>query len=209
MDLKERNQSMRDFFNRKSEGYDAVHSQFMATKNELIDSLNINAKKILDLGAGTGLELIHLYEINPTAETTVIDISENMLEVLKGRSFSDKVTTICGDFFEVDFENGYDAVISTSSLHHFLKDTKLKLYKKIYDCLNPGGEFINSDKVVLTNEEESQLIDEYNREKDSRPHIDTPLSIEHEIDILYKAGFKDVEVLKTDKENYRLIKSRK
>ena len=54
MDLKERNQSMRDFFNRKSDGYDDVHSQFMATKNGLIDSININATKILDLGAGTG-----------------------------------------------------------------------------------------------------------------------------------------------------------
>lgn len=209
MDLKERNQSMRDFFNRKSDGYDDVHSQFMATKNGLIDSININATKILDLGAGTGLELIHLYEINPNAKTTVIDISEKMLEVLKGRSFSSKVNSICGDFFEVDFGDGYDAVISTSALHHFLKDTKLKLYKKIYNCLNSNGEFINSDKVVLTNKEELQLIEEYNREKDNKAHIDTPLSVEHEVEILKEAGFKNIEVLETDKDNYRLIKAKK
>lgn len=209
MDLKERNQSMRDFFNRKSDGYDDVHSQFMATKNGLIDSININATKILGLGAGTGLELIHLYEINPNAKTTVIDISEKMLQVLKGRSFSSKVNSICGDFFEVDFGDGYDAVISTSALHHFLKDAKLKLYKKIYNCLNSNGEFINSDKVVLTNKEELQLIEEYNREKDNKAHIDTPLSVEHEVEILKEAGFKSIEVLETDKDKYRLIKAKK
>lgn len=209
MNLHERNQSMKDFFNRKVDGYDEVHSQFMSTKNELIDSLNINAKKILDLGAGTGLELIHLYEIIPDAHTTVIDISENMLEVLKGRSFSDKVTTVCGDFFEVEFGDGYDAVISTSALHHFLKDSKLKLYKKIYDSLNPNGEFLNSDKIAQTNDEEDELLQEYYKEKDNRPHIDTPLSIEHEVEILSAVGFKDIQVLETDKDNYRLIKAKK
>ena len=64
MDLIERNEDMRDFFNRKSEGYDEVHEQFLTTKNQLIDAVDPNARKVLDLGAGTGLELIHLYEVN-------------------------------------------------------------------------------------------------------------------------------------------------
>ena len=41
MDLKERNDDMRSFFNLKSEGYDTVHEQFMTTKNQLIDSVKI------------------------------------------------------------------------------------------------------------------------------------------------------------------------
>ncbi|MBR4672238.1 MAG: class I SAM-dependent methyltransferase [Bacilli bacterium] len=209
MNLKERNENMREFFNRKSDGYDEVHEKFMTTKNQLIDKLDINATKILDLGAGTGLELIHLYETRPNARTTAIDISESMLEKLKERSFADKVETICGDFFDVNFGSGYDAVISTSALHHFLKDTKLKLYKKIYESLGENGEFLNADKIALSNEAEEESLEDYNLHKDERPHIDTPLSIEHEVEILLQAGFKDVKVYETEKEDYRLIKAKK
>jgi tRNA (cmo5U34)-methyltransferase len=132
-----------------------------------------------------------------------------MLEKLKQRSFASKVETICGDFFDVSFGEGYDAVISTSALHHFLKETKLKLYRKIYDSLNPNGEFINSDKVASSEEEELACIEDYNLHKDERAHIDTPLSIDNEIEILQEAGFKDIEVLETEKDNYRLIKAKK
>lgn len=209
MDLIERNEDMRDFFNRKSEGYDEVHEQFLTTKNQLIDAVDPNARKVLDLGAGTGLELIHLYEVNKEARTTVIDVSENMLEKLKQRSFSDKLDIICGDFFKVEFGNGYDAVISTSSLHHFLQKDKLVLYKKIYDSLRVGGSFINSDKVAITNEEEQELLRDYYQNKGVKAHIDTPLSIEHEVEVLTQVGFKDIEVETTEKDNYRLIKARK
>lgn len=135
MNLYERNQQQRTFFNEKIDSYDNVHSIYMKTKKTLGDNLDKNTKKILDLGAGTGLELIHVFELFPAAEVTVIDISEKMLEELRKRSFADRVITICGDFFEIEFGNNYDAVISTSALHHFKKDEKIKLYKKIYNCL--------------------------------------------------------------------------
>ena len=51
-----------------------------------------------DTCGGTGLELIHLFELFPDAKVTVIDITENMLAKLKTRSFANQVTTICGDF---------------------------------------------------------------------------------------------------------------
>ena len=52
----------------------------MKTKVLLADNLDKSAKKILDLGGGTGLELIHLFELFPDSHVTVIDITENMLE---------------------------------------------------------------------------------------------------------------------------------
>ena len=82
MNLYERNQKQRTFFNEKIDSYDDVHSTYMETKKTLGDSLDKETKKILDLGAGTGLELIHVFELFPSAEVTVIDITENMLEEL-------------------------------------------------------------------------------------------------------------------------------
>ena len=105
-----------------------------------------------------------------------------------------------------DFSKNYDAVISTSSLHHFLMEDKLELYKKAYNSLKKNGIFLNSDKIVNTNKEESDAIKFYNENINNKPHIDTPLSIEHEIEILEKAGFIDISVEKVEKENYRLFK---
>ncbi|MBO7638037.1 MAG: methyltransferase domain-containing protein, partial [Treponema sp.] len=103
MTLEERNQKLRAFFNGRIGTYDDVHSEYMKTKVLLADNLDKSAKKILDLGGGTGLELIHLFELSPDSHVTVIDITENMLEKLKQRNFADRVTTIRGDFFEVPF----------------------------------------------------------------------------------------------------------
>lgn len=209
MNLYERNQKQRIFFNEKIDSYDDVHSTYMETKKTLGDNLDKEAKKILDLGAGTGLELIHLFELFPRAEVTVIDITENMLEELKKRSFIDRVTTICGDFFEVEFGDNYDAVISTSALHHFKTEEKIKLYKKIYDCLKENGQFINCDKIALSQEIEDGQLYELENNIENHKHIDTPLTVEHEIEILKRVGFQEITSSNVDKDDYSLIKARK
>lgn len=209
MDLEERNQSMRDFFNAKIDGYDEKHAEFMLTKKAITDNLEGPLNKVLDLGAGTGLELTFLFEKFPDVKVTAIDITENMLEELSKREFAKNVTTICGDFFKVDFGRHYDAVISTSALHHFLEVDKERLYQKIYDSLKLNGIFINSDKVVKTRKEEQELIKDYYHNKDKRPHIDTPLCIDSELAILRSVGFTDIETKEVDNDNYILIIAKK
>jgi tRNA (cmo5U34)-methyltransferase len=204
MNLKERNETVRNFFNEKIDSYDDVHAQYMDTKAVLGDNLDKNSKNILDLGGGTGLELIHLFELYPDAHVTVIDITENMVEKLKTRDFADKVTTICGDFFEVDFGDNYDAVISTSALHHFKKDEKVILYKKIYDCLKDGGQFLNSDFIAEDEEFEKEQLYEIDNEFDKYKHIDIPLTLEHELEVLKEVGFKNIEVKPVPKHSYAL-----
>lgn len=209
MNLKDNGEKNRVFFNAKIEEYDATHETYMKTKNVLTEYLPSHVTNVLDLGVGTGLELIELFKKYPNVKVTAIDISENMLEKLKEREFGDKVSVTCGNFFDVDFGSGYDAVISTSALHHFLKEDKLELYKKVYHSLKEGGIFLNSDKIVFTNEEELEAIDYFNNYIATKPHIDTPLSIEHEIEILEKAGFRNISASIVDKEDYRLFKAYK
>ena len=209
MNLYERNQKQKTFFNEKIDSYDDVHSTYMETKKTLADNLDKNVQKVLDLGAGTGLELIHLFELYPNVKVTVIDITENMLAELKKRSFSNHVTAICGDFFEVEFGEDYDAVISTSALHHFKQEEKEKLYKKVYNCLKENGQFINCDKIALTKEIQEQRLFELENNIENYKHIDTPLTVENEMAILEKVGFVDISSSIVDKEDYNLIKARK
>ena len=209
MNLYERNQKQRTFFNEKIDTYDDVHSTYMDTKKTLADSLDKDTKKILDLGAGTGLELIHVFELFPNVEVTVIDITENMLEELKKRSFASHVYTICGDFFEVEFGENYGAVISTSALHHFKLDEKVKLYQKVYDCLKENGQFINCDKIALSQEIEDGQLYELEHNIENHRHIDTPLTVEHELEVLKRVGFEDITSSNVDKDDYSLIRARK
>lgn len=211
MNLKNRTLEMRDFFNNKIDTYDQIHETYMSTKKTLIDSLKGNINNVLDLGAGTGLELIYLFKKYPQARVTVVDISENMLEELMKREFADKITCICGDFFCVDFKKEYDAVISTSALHHFTSEDKLNLYKKIKNCLKVGGQFLNCDKIAFSLEEQEIAFKEYKENLNKYSHIDTPLTIENECKLLLEAGFKDVTALTPDtiKENYVLLSAKK
>ena len=212
MNLYEKNQEMRNFFNEKSENYDERHIELglMDYKTKITEVLNDNTSYILDLGVGTGLELIPFFERFPNAKVMAIDITENMLDILKTREFSNNIEMICEDFFKVDFgQEKFDAVISSATLHHFSKEEKEILYKKIYDSLKDGGQFINSDKFAKDEEEEKRFMQEYVQNTDSEKHIDTPLCLDNEKYLLEKVGFQNIEFQEINSEKYKLMVCRK
>lgn len=211
MDLQKRVEDMREFFNEKApnNNFDEVHGKLMNSKKVLIDALPEGTKKVLDLGAGTGLELIYLYERFPDAAVTAVDVSEKMLDVLKMRDFADKVTVICGDFFAEDFGSGYDAVISSSALHHFEEEPKAELYKKCFASLRAGGAFVNSDCCYDTVEEQEARFHEFFTNGHNYRHCDTPLAAQNEEKLLTAAGFVNVSSEKETDEGYYLIRGTK
>lgn len=159
--------------------------------------------KILDLGCGTGLELEYYFKINPSASITGIDLAPDMLGRLKSK-FSDKdITLILGSYFDVPLGNKlYDAAVSVESLHHFTKEEKIPLYKKLYGALKDGGYFILTDYFAMSDDKEKRCRDELIRLKKEQGitdnefyHYDTPLTVAHETEALYEAGFQTVEIL--------------
>jgi len=207
MDLKKRAENMRGFFNRKAleDAYDCVHLKMMNSKEPIAKALPEGTKRVLDLGAGTGLELIPLFERFPDARVTVVDVAEEMLAQLRARPFADRVEICCGDFFFVDFGADYDAVISTAALHHFTEEDKAKLFEKAFASLRPGGMLINSDKCVRTQEEQDYAFRELAEEPDKYNHMDTPLTPENERKVMEKAGFVNVRVDPIEGSNYYLM----
>ena len=85
----------------------------------------------------------------------------------------------------------------------------MKLYKKIFECLRNNGEFINCDYIALTQEIEDEQLYELEHNMDDDKHIDIPLTVENELEILKAVGFEDVIATNVDKESYSLIKARK
>lgn len=207
MDLKKRAENMRNFFNMKAEedAYDCVHMKMMNNKEPITKVLPENTKRVLDLGGGTGLELIPLFERFPDARVTVVDVAEEMLAQLHKRPFADRVEAVCGDFFEVEFGSGYDAVISTSALHHFTEEDKTRLYRKALEALRPGGMLVNSDKCVKTQAEQDYAFKELEEEPEKYRHMDTPLTAENECRALAAAGFEKVSADPIEESDYCLI----
>lgn len=167
---------------------------------------------VLDLGCGTGLELEEYFKLKPTAKITGIDLSEGMLNALSEK-FKDKdITLIKGSYFDVPFgENLFDAAVSVESLHHFTKEEKIPLYKKLYSALKENGYFILTDYFAPDDKYETFYQNELLRLKNEQGisdgefyHYDTPLTVAHESEALKKAGFKSVEVLKSWENTYTL-----
>ena len=168
--------------------------------------------KVLDLGCGTGLELEDYYKINKSADITGIDLSQGMLNKLAQKFPDKKLTLICGSYFEEDMGlEVFDAAVSVESLHHFTKEEKIPLYKKLFGALKSGGYFILTDYFADTAKREEFFAKELLRLKKENGindnefyHYDTPLTVEHETQALLSAGFTSVKVLKSWENTYTL-----
>lgn len=200
-------EKMNDFFTARVDGYDEhmrTNIEGASTFYEFTASLLPKDKaKVLDLGCGTGLELEEYFKVNPDADVTGIDLTEAMLNALKIKFPSKKLNLICGSYFDVPFgENAFDAAVSVESLHHFMRDKKLGLYKKLHEALNENGYFILTDYFAESEELETEYFNNLAEIKRAEGlsedvffHYDTPLTVDHEIEILKEAGFSKVEKL--------------
>ena len=208
MNLNNRAKEMKEFFNAKIDGYDDLHLKQIEGKEKIVEFIPKDTKNIIDLGAGTGLQLIKVYKEFPEIKTTAIDVSDEMLKKLAERNISDNITIINESFFDYEFGLNVDAVISTQALHHFDSNDKLTLFKKVYNCLKNGGVFINEDYFAVDEETEKQGFEDYkNLARGEGKHYDTPLTLEHEIEILKEAGFSQVDKCVTD--NYKIVIAKK
>ena len=114
---------------------------------------------------------------------------------------------ITADYLEHDFKN-FDIIVSSLSIHHIEDEDKKKLYKKIYDALNPEGIFLNADQVIGSTPDIDKTyqrnwmekIDENKftgPEKDTaieRMKFDKPATFEDNLKWLRNCGFEDVDL---------------
>lgn len=200
-------QDMQTFFKERVEGYDqhmmnnvtgcAIGYEMMATY------VPKHAKRLLDLGCGTGLQLHPIFNKIPTLEVTGVDLSCEMLSKLREKYQGYAIELIEGSYFEVPFKsNFYSTAISFQTMHHFKKEKKLGLYKRLYEALEVGGSYIECDYMVDEQETEDfhfNVLDTYKKDhhidEDVFLHYDTPCTVSNQMELLEEAGFVGVELL--------------
>lgn len=201
-------EKMDKFFEARLDGYDAHMLTNIDSAEEFYPFTADCLPKepgccVLDLGCGTGLELEYYFRQNPGAKIVGIDLSRGMLDALQAKFVDRDVRLICGSYFDVPLDEGcFDGAVSVESLHHFTQESKIFLYAKLRNALKPGGYFILTDYFALSDAEEETFFAELTNLKaeqgitdDAFYHFDTPLTVQHEMDALWTAGFSSVEVL--------------
>lgn len=103
---------------------------------------------ILDIGAGTGLMSAFILEKFPGARITLMDFSENMLDVARQRfTGMQNITCVVRDYSHGDLGGPYDIICSALSIHHLAQQDKKQLFNAIFSALVAGGMFVNADQA--------------------------------------------------------------
>jgi len=146
-------------FNQVSEKYDIQRRYFIPcfddyyeTSISFLSKVRNNFYSILDLGAGTGLLTKYLFDKFPTAHYTLVDVSDQMLEIAKQRFMElSNFTYIVSDYSKQLPSKKFDLISSGLSIHHLEDENKLVLYSNIFRNLNDDGCFINLDQFIPPN----------------------------------------------------------
>ena len=223
-DIDTRYEDMRSFFNRRAHDYELHMSDsddYYETSFVLLckDIPNTNDKiTILDLGCGTGAELKYIFQKSPNAYVVCIDVAEEMLLKLREnyRDYSNNIETICSSYFSANFgEECYDYAVACSTLHHLLAEDKLNLYVSIKKGLKDKGCLLIADYAAKNLQEEQSLRANYIElinsgaiKKNEIYHIDLPLTMEHEVDLLEASGFTCTRTEKMGDKGLIIISAR-
>lgn len=172
------------------------------------------AENVLDIGCGAGNYTLKMLSKVPNLNCTLVDLSLPMLDRAFERvsaETSGKVEVKQGDIREVELpESHFDIILAGAVLHHLRDDEDWETtFSKIFKLLKPGGCFMISDLITqdtdLLNEYTWQIYGEYlegiggaEYRKNVFDYIakeDTPRSMNYQLDLMKKVGFKSVEIL--------------
>lgn len=173
-----------------------------------------NAKHLLDIGCGAGNYSLMMLSKIPNLNCTLVDLSNPMLTKAFERvseHTNGNVEILQGDIREVSLpENHFDILLAGAVLHHLRDDKDWEtMFEKLFKLLKPGGCLMISDLIT----QDTELLNDYTWErygdyleglngKAYRQNVldyiakeDSPRSMNYQLDLMKKVGFRKVEIL--------------
>ena len=136
-------------FEKWSEKYDRsilIPLFYKRVHKKIIDFIgDVNGKRILDIGCGTGNFLMDLHAKNSGSYCIGIDLSPKMIDVAIRKASGKKgIEFLVGESSHLPFDKKhFDFIVSTFSFHHW--PNQESALDGIYKSLNPSGKFIITD----------------------------------------------------------------
>jgi tRNA (cmo5U34)-methyltransferase len=152
--------------------------------DELEDALvratvGIDARRILDLGTGSGETARRVLAVHPKACLTGIDESPDMLA--GARAVLPEGTELLAAKIEDPLPEGlFDLVVSALAVHHLVDRAKADLFGRIRSVLSPNGRFVLADVIIAGSGLPVTPIE---------PGVDLPSSVADQLVWLQDAGF--------------------
>lgn len=162
-----------------------------------------------ELGCSTGSLLKNIADHNPNKKIKFIglEIEQDMVEFAKNKLEGyQNIEIVCDDILNFEFEKS-DMIISYYTIQFIKPRIRQQLFDKIYESLNWGGAFILFEKVrgadarfqdILTALYTDFKLDQgFTKEEildktRSLKGVLEPFSSQGNIDLLQRAGFKDI-----------------
>ncbi len=141
-------------FSAHAADYDALRRRlvpdyegFYGAVVEALERLCGDVRRVLDVGAGTGLLSAEIAAAFPGVAIELLDGSEAMLALAQER-LGDAVSAVhVADMSGALPAGPFDAVVSALAIHHLEDADKRALMGRIHGVLRPGGAFANAEQV--------------------------------------------------------------
>jgi tRNA (cmo5U34)-methyltransferase len=144
-----------DAFSAHAPRYTALRRRLVPRYDEfygaVVDVLSLSEqppRRVLDLGAGTGLLSAAVLTAFPDVSLELLDGSEPMLAEATQR-LGDAVGAVhVADMADELPDGPFDAIVSALAIHHLADADKQRLFSRAYQALTPGGVFVNAEQVA-------------------------------------------------------------
>jgi tRNA threonylcarbamoyl adenosine modification protein (Sua5/YciO/YrdC/YwlC family) len=117
-------------------------------QDELAGASGSGARRILELGTGTGETARRLLARHPDATLVGIDENAQMLAVAGDQLPEPRVDLRVGRIEDSLPDGPFDVVATALCVHHLYGAAKADLFARVRDVLAPGGVFVMGDVVV-------------------------------------------------------------
>jgi tRNA threonylcarbamoyl adenosine modification protein (Sua5/YciO/YrdC/YwlC family) len=156
--------------------------EFEQFEDAVADASGTEARRILDLGTGTGETAARLLARHPEARLVGIDESADMLEHARRRLPPDRVELRVSRLEDPLPAGPFDLAVSALCVHHLPGAEKAGLFGRVAAALVPGGRFVLGDVVVPEDPTVAR--------SPLTPSYDHPSPLADQIDWLRDAGFE-------------------
>jgi tRNA (cmo5U34)-methyltransferase len=134
------------------EGYPALVRRevpdYERLQDETAAATGSGARRVLELGTGTGETALRVLARHPRATLVGVDASDLMLEGARAALPADRVDLRLGRLEDPLPHGPFEVVVSALAIHHLDGPAKADLFARVAKRLAPGGRFVLADVVV-------------------------------------------------------------
>ncbi len=109
------------------------------------------AKALLDVGGGSGSYTITFLKTVSGMRATIFDLPDVIpmaRDRISDERLLDRVDLVSGDYHKDELPSGHDLAFLSAIIHQNSHEQNVKLYRKVFEALDPGGRIIIRDYVL-------------------------------------------------------------